>query len=70
MIRRLVCLFVSVLILPLVSGADTRNAANIVKVTGIKGGLIAQVGFTSGRQIADLRINDRYVVQGLDTDGA
>ena len=38
--------------------------------TGIKGGLIVYVGCGDGKLTAGLRVNDRYVVQGLDTDPA
>jgi len=61
-------MFFSLGILLLASVANARSAAEIVKATGVKGGLIVQVGCGAGTLTAELRVNQRYVVQGLDTD--
>ena len=55
-----------------VAVAQTRDfgaeAKQILDATGIKGGLIVHLGCGDGTLTAALRVNDRYVVQGLDTD--
>jgi SAM-dependent methyltransferase len=44
------------------------QARQIVEETGVKGGLIVHVGCGKGKRTAGLRVNDRYLVQGLDSD--
>lgn len=57
-----------------VVGADSDGdgpgprAREVLKATGIKGGLVAHVGCGDGRLAAALRANESFVVQGLDTD--
>jgi len=48
------------------TGADP--AAQMLEQTGVQGGLIVHVGCGDGRLTAALRANDRYLVQGLDTN--
>ena len=48
--------------------AAKDQAAEILKATGIKGGLVVHVGCGDGRLTAALRVNDSYLVHGLDTD--
>lgn len=48
--------------------SDRQQANNIIKETGVQGGLIAHVGCGDGRLTAALCINDRYLVHGLDPD--
>ena len=50
------------------SHAKTSSTIKIVQSTPVKGGLIVHVGCGDGKLTAELRINDRYIVQGLDTD--
>lgn len=45
-----------------------RQAAEILKISGVPGGLIVHVGCGDGRLTAALRANDRYQVFGLDRD--
>ena len=47
-----------------------QDARDTVKMTGVKGGIVVHVGCGDGKFTAGLRINDRYIVQGLDTDTA
>jgi outer membrane protein assembly factor BamB len=42
--------------------------AHIVPATGVQGGLVVHLGCGDGTRTAALRVDDRYVVQGLDTD--
>jgi len=42
-------------------------AADILKATGVRGGLVVHVGCGDGRLTAALRANERYLVHGLDT---
>ncbi|MHC4518665.1 MAG: outer membrane protein assembly factor BamB family protein, partial [Planctomycetota bacterium] len=44
-------------------------AREILEATGVKGGLIIHVGCGDGELTAALRVNDRYLVHGLDSDG-
>lgn len=46
--------------------ADSAEA--ILDATGVRGGLIVHLGSGDGTLTAALRINDRFVVHGLDTD--
>ncbi|MBN2294054.1 MAG: PQQ-binding-like beta-propeller repeat protein, partial [Pirellulales bacterium] len=49
------------------SDAATK-AKEILKLTGIQGGIIVHLGCGDGALTAALRANERYTVQGLDTD--
>ncbi len=44
----------------------TELAERIVERSGVAGGLVVHLGCADGRLTAALRLNDRYVVQGLD----
>ncbi|NQU23644.1 MAG: PQQ-binding-like beta-propeller repeat protein [Candidatus Nealsonbacteria bacterium] len=46
------------------------DVAELVESSGVKGGLIVHLGCGDGRDTARLRINDRYLVQGLEVDDA
>ncbi len=48
-----------------VAAAD--QATEILKETGVTGGLVVHIGCGDGRLTAALRANDAYLVQGLDT---
>ncbi|MHC4271927.1 MAG: class I SAM-dependent methyltransferase, partial [Planctomycetota bacterium] len=50
--------------------AQMRSATEIIQSTSVKGGIIVHVGCGDGEFTAGLRINDRYIVQGLDSDAA
>ena len=53
------------------TAADQRGlAARFVTDSGVKGGLIVHIGCGDGRLTAALRLDERYLVQGLDTDAA
>jgi outer membrane protein assembly factor BamB len=47
-----------------------REAGHILETTGIKGGLVVQIGCGDGKVTAALRANDSYLVHGLDADPA
>jgi len=51
-----------------VNGAQAP--ADLVAKSGVKGGLVVHVGCGSAEFTAGLRVNSRYVVQGLSTDAA
>ena len=40
----------------------------IYAIAGVKGGLVVHIGCGDGRLTADLRMNESYLVHGLDTD--
>jgi len=45
-----------------------QKAMQILGATNVKGGLIVHIGCGDGKLTAALRVNDSYIVQGLDTD--
>jgi len=47
-----------------------HSAKDILKASGIKGGLVVHLGCGGGKLTAALRADDSYLVQGLDTDPA
>jgi outer membrane protein assembly factor BamB len=61
------CLFFAA-ILPAAPAAN--DASTILEKSGVKGGLVVQLGIGDGSMTAGLRANDSYLVQGLDTDAA
>ncbi len=48
--------------------ATDADAGKIFAASGIKGGIVVQLGIGDGSLTAALRANDSYQVQGLDTD--
>ncbi len=50
--------------------APDPAAAKILADSGVKGGIVVQLGIGDGSLTAALRANDSYQVQGLDTDAA
>ncbi|MCK5088893.1 MAG: class I SAM-dependent methyltransferase, partial [Hyphomicrobiaceae bacterium] len=46
--------------------AIAESGKEIIDASGVKGGLIVHLGCGDGRLTAGLRINDRYLVHGLD----
>jgi len=50
--------------------AHAQSAKDILKGSGVKGGLVVHVGCGDGKLTAALRANDSYLVHGLDTDAA
>lgn len=50
------------------AGSPKERAAEILKATGIKGGIVVHLGSGDGELTAALRANDSYQVQGLDPD--
>ena len=53
-----------------VLGAEVDSARQLVLESGIKGGLIVDVGAANAEELAALRLNDRFLVQGLLRDSA
>jgi outer membrane protein assembly factor BamB len=47
-----------------------ESAAEIIKASGVRGGLVVHVGCGDGKLTAALRVNDSYLVHGLDSDPA
>ena len=72
--RQLIATPVAVALLLQVAGglnaalADT--ATEIIKATGVQGGVIVHLGCGDGKLTAALRVNGRYQVQGLARDPA
>ena len=63
--RRIASLFVVVMTLSAQTSA-TELAREILDATGVQGGLIVHLACGDGRLTAGLRIDDRYLVHGLD----
>ena len=59
---------VLVLVLDVVLGARGQDAAEILKVSGVKGGLIVHLGCGDGKLTATLRTSNSFIVHGLDAD--
>ncbi|MBN1418999.1 MAG: PQQ-binding-like beta-propeller repeat protein [Planctomycetes bacterium] len=51
-------------------GDPAREASEILRVSGIRGGIIVHLGCGDGRVTAALRADERYAVHGLDADPA
>ena len=47
-----------------------EQAQRVLDASGIKGGLVVHLGCGDGRLTAALRVSDRFLVHGLDTDAA
>ncbi|MGF1580131.1 MAG: PQQ-binding-like beta-propeller repeat protein [Gemmataceae bacterium] len=50
------------------SEACVANANEILKTTGVRGGLVVHLGCGDGKLTVQLRAGDQFVVHGLDTD--
>ena len=61
-------LFAGLLLLCAVAEARAKTAADILKETAVKGGLIVHIGCGDGRLTAALRANERDLVYGVDAD--
>jgi len=46
------------------------NAKDILQTAGVKGGLVVHIGCGDGKLTAALRVNDGFLVHGLDADAA
>ncbi|NLF73486.1 MAG: PQQ-binding-like beta-propeller repeat protein [Candidatus Anammoximicrobium sp.] len=55
---------------PGAGGAEQIQAREILAVAGVQGGLIVHIGCGDGRLTAALRVNDSFLVQGLDVNAA
>ena len=65
LVRSAACL-AAILLLPAAS-ARAQSAADILRETGVKGGLIVHLGCGDGKLTADLGAGVNCLVQGLDT---
>jgi len=54
----------------LVFSLPLAGAGNPVELAGVRGGLVVHVGCGDGTTTAVMRVNERYIVHGLDTDPA
>jgi len=48
--------------------ANEMDCSEIISSSGVKGGLVVHIGCGDGRVTAQLRVNDSYIVHGLDVD--
>ena len=49
-------------------GPDSVSAREILRLTGVQGGLVVHLGCGDGKLTTELRANNSYVVHGLDTN--
>ena len=61
MIRQILCVI-------LATSTVGSAFAGVVEDSGVKGGLVVHLGCGDGKETARLRINDSYIVHGLDID--
>jgi len=61
---------VMLVLLAAASAGAEPTAGDILKATGVRGGLIVHVGCGDGTLTAALHAGDAFIVQGLDTDPA
>ena len=54
----------------LCSVAAANCFAGIVEDSGVKGGIVVQLGVESGEDLAELMVSDVYLVHALDKDSA
>ena len=50
--------------------AWANTGTEVLESTGVQGGVVVHVGCGDGELTGQLRLNERYVVQGLDVDKA
>ncbi len=58
----------SFLLLPMIALLSAQEPQQLVSQSGIQGGLIVHIGCENGENTSRLRINQKYLVRGLDTD--
>lgn len=63
------CLFLCALFAKAQDSAE-QQAEKIIQASGVQGGLIVHLGCGDGQLTSALRVNDRFLVHGLDTDAA
>jgi len=66
----LLCLFYVTTFVKAESIDHERAARRILETTGVKGGFIVHIGCGDGKLTAALRVNEGYLVHGLDRDMA
>lgn len=59
---------ISVLTMMAVSTVAAGSGAEIIDASGVKGGLVVHLGCGDGRLTAELRIDESYLVHGLDSN--
>ncbi len=64
---RLPCFIFALLLAPL---AHANDAQMLLEQSGVKGGFVVQLGVGDAQQLAALKANDSYQVQGIDRDAA
>ncbi|MBD3183586.1 PQQ-binding-like beta-propeller repeat protein [Candidatus Poribacteria bacterium] len=61
-------LLVIISVFIIIPTTNANQAEDILDAMDVKGGLVVHVGCGDGNLTADLKINDSYIVHGLDTD--
>ncbi|MHC4146630.1 MAG: methyltransferase domain-containing protein [Planctomycetota bacterium] len=52
------------------AAAGYADLTDLVRSSAVKGGLVVHIGCGDGKDTAALRLNDRYMVQGLEVSEA
>ena len=66
--RRALAVWAGLVVVAFAGIASADTAVDILDATGVKGGLVVHLGCGDGKLTAGLAANERYLVQGLDTD--
>jgi hypothetical protein len=67
-IHVLVSVHIAVAYILCVGPAGAESATDIVAAAGVKGGLVVHLGCGDGTLTTELRVNDCYLIHGLDTN--
>jgi outer membrane protein assembly factor BamB len=67
-LQYITCLFVLFAVFHTEASSSVSKTQDLVEASGIKGGVVVYVGESAPEQIASLDLNDRYLIQALDTD--
>ena len=57
-------------VLVFISSAPAADADQTIPGSGVKGGLVVHLGAGDGKTTATLRVNESYIVHGLEADAA
>jgi outer membrane protein assembly factor BamB len=68
--RKIPLISLTLLIVTLNSAYPASPEGELVRASGIKGGVVVHLGCGDGKLTATLRPDERFLVHGLDTDGA
>ena len=62
-----ICVTLVLTVAAAAASGGVADLAALAKTSGVQGGLVVHLGCGDGKQTASLRLNDRWLVHGLDT---